>query len=211
LALPRRSTWRAAYIVVELPVTYTYRDPDVFKGRALGLTAFSICALVLVSLVGAFVAGWVPLAFGAFGVFIVVHQYGVYRQLQYGSCGEIRLDDDGTCELETRGSVIRLHVNEISSVRYSGENDEQPEYYTIHFRSTRLHVAKRMTDFPDFLARLKTLHPAVDLTSFPAETWPGVGAAPEERGTPLRRLLTRSLLLPLSVVVLLVYLATRVT
>ena len=68
-----------------------------------------------------------------------------------------------------------------------------------------------MTDFADFLARLKTLNPAVDLTSFPAETWPGVGAGTNERDTPIRRLLTRSVLLPLCVVVLLVHLATHGT
>jgi hypothetical protein len=64
------------------------------------------------------------------GVFFVFTYFG-YRRLVYGTCGEIRLGDDGTCELETKRTVIRLHVNDLRCVRYSPETDEQIESYTI--------------------------------------------------------------------------------
>jgi hypothetical protein len=159
--------------------------------------------------------GWMPFSWGAAkfggmicgGAFVLL--YFDYRRQAYGSCGEIRLVDDGTCELETKRRVIRLHVNDLRSVRFLPETDEQSESYTIHFRGGKLHVGKRMTSFPDFLTRLKTLNPAVDLTSFPADRWPGLGqSATEARGTLVRRFLG-SALFPLIVISSLVYLASQ--
>lgn len=162
-----------------------------------------------------FALGWKPLSWAGAGfcgmicAVVFVLQYFGYRSQAYGSCGEIRLEDDGTCELETKRRVIRLHVNDLSSVRYRRETDEEPESYTIHYRSGELDVGKRMTDFADFLTRLKGLNPAVDLTSFPADAWPGVGhRATEERGTLVRRFMS-SALFPLIVISLLVYLASQ--
>jgi hypothetical protein len=66
-----------------------------------------------------------------------------------------------------------------------------------------------MTGFADFLTRLKTLNPAVDLTSFPADAWPGLGQhATEERSTLIRRFIG-SALFPLIVITLLVYTASQ--
>ena len=146
--------------------------------------------------------------FGVFCGLIIVLQYFAYRRQVYGICGEIRLGDDGTCELETKRRVIRLHVNEIHSVRYWRETDEQSESYTIHSTSGKLDVEKEMTGFADFLTRLKTLNPAVDLASFPTGAWPGLGQPATSRGTLVRHFI-RSALFPLIVISLLVYLASQ--
>jgi hypothetical protein len=147
--------------------------------------------------------------FGGFSGLVFFAECFAYRHDQYGICGEIRLSEDGTCELETNRAVIRLHVNEVSSVRYRRETDEQNESYTIHYRSGKLGVSKQMTSFADFLTRLKTLNPAVDLSSFPAGAWPGLGQpATEKRGTLVRRY-TGGALFPLIVISLLVYLASQ--
>lgn len=191
-------------------MTHTYRDPDVLRRRFFGPLLGGV--LVLVFLFGppfAFGRVWFswPVA-GLVGVFVFVAAYLVYRRDHYGSCGEIRLGDDGTCELETKRTVIRLHVNEIRSVRYWSESDERSESYTIHYRSGKLHVAKRMTGFADFLTRLKALNPAVDLTSFPADTWPGLGPPATEKRGIVRRFIG-SVLFPLIVITLLVYTASQ--
>ena len=123
--------------------------------------------------------------------------------MYHGKCSAIRLSDDGTCELETKRRVIRLHVNQIRSVRFSPAGDESSESYSIRYEGGKLHVDKRMADFADFLSRLKALNPAVDLTTFP-EGWPGLGRQASETPGPLRRLL-----FPLIVIVLLVSLASH--
>jgi hypothetical protein len=159
--------------------------------------------------------GWAPFRWdvarftGVLCGVVFVFLYFDYRRLDYGSCGEIRLGDDGTCELETKRRVIRLHVHDLRSVRYQRETDEQRESYTIHYPGGKLHVGKQMIGFADFLTRVKTLNPAVDLNSFPADTWPGAGQSmTEERGTLVGRLM-RSTLFPLIVISLLVYLASQ--
>lgn len=65
-----------------------------------------------------------------------------------------------------------------------------------------------MTGFADFLSRLKTLNPAVDLTSFPADAWPGLGGPAPDKPGPARRFM-KSALFPLIVIALLVYLASE--
>jgi hypothetical protein len=77
------------------------------------------------------------------------------------------MGSDGTCEFETKRRVIRLHVHEIRSVRYSAKSDGE-SFYTIHYRSGKLRVGLQMTGFADFLTRLKTLNPAVGLANLPA-------------------------------------------
>lgn len=82
----------------------------------------------------------------------------------FTTCGEIRLGDDGTCELETKHRVVRLHVKEIRSVQ--SWDDDAVEGYTIHYHGGKLRVTQKMTGFDDFLTRLGALNPAVDLTGF---------------------------------------------
>ena len=142
--------------------------------------------------------------------FVVLVQHRHYRHRADGTCGEIRLGDDGTCELETKRRVIHLHVHEIRSVRYSPKSDEQGESYTIHYQSGKLDVGKQMTGFADFLTRLKKLNPAVDLNSFPSDAWPGLSQPmTKERGTLTLVGFVRSALFPLSVISLLVYVASQ--
>jgi hypothetical protein len=117
---------------------------------------------------------------------MTVAGYAGYWHQHYGVCSEIRLSDDGTCELVTKRQVIRLHVNEIRSVKFSPADDSR-ESYSIRYLGGKLQVFEDMRAFSDFLTRLKTLNPAVDLTSFPADTWPGVGGTPEKELGPVLR------------------------
>jgi hypothetical protein len=195
----------------EHPMTRTYRDPDVVRFRFWYLSFF---LLVPIFSVAQLALGWVPFTKGAVlvaalgSIAFLLTSYYLYRFVYYGRCSEIRLSDDGTCELETKRRVIRVHVNQIRSVRFSPAGDESSESYTIRYEGGKLHVDKRMSDFPDFLTRLKGLNPAVDLTSFPAEVWPGLGGRAADPPGPLRSFVQR-LLFPLIVIVLLVSLASH--
>ena len=192
-------------------MTHTYRDPDVLSFRLWHLSFF---LFVPIFLFAPLALGWVPLTKGAVlfaalgSIPFLLTPYFVYRSQYYGRCSEIRLSDDGTCELETKRRVIRLHVNQIWSVQFSPEGDESRESYTIRYEGGKLHVDKRMNDFPDLLTRLKGLNPAVDLTTFPAEVWPGLGGRAAEPPGLLRGFVQR-LLFPLIVIVLLVSLASH--
>jgi hypothetical protein len=91
------------------------------------------------------------------------------RRHRQRTCSEIRLGDDGTCELETKRAVIHLHVNQIASVEYVRDSDSRADY-VISYQGGSVPVTKGMTDFADFLNRLGALNPAVDLNSFPPDT-----------------------------------------
>ena len=187
-------------------MTHTYRDSDVLEYGALPFFLFPLVLCVgFVALTIAAGPEWgVPL--GAFAGLVSVGAFVTYRRHRYGTCGEIRLDGDGTCELETPRRTIRLRVNEITSVRFWSETDERSESYTIHYHGGKLAVTKQMPDFADFLIRLETLNPAVDLTSFPADAWRGVGTPPtEERGAGVGRRVLGALF-PVTVVVVMVWL-----
>jgi hypothetical protein len=142
---------------------------------------------------------------GPFALLLVL-VYIVHRAQQYRGCSEIRLSDDGTCELDTPRRSIRVHVSEIRSVRYSPETDDSSESYSIRYRDGSLHVAKGMTGFADFLIRLKALNPALDLSSFPS-AWPTLKERTPEKLGSVNRL--RGALFPLIVVILIVYLASQ--
>jgi hypothetical protein len=172
-------------------MTHTYRDSTILDSKTLQFVLFPlvvflvIAALAVSTLAGGFT--WAERGEGVvgFGLFFGLG-YVNYRRHRYGTCGEIRLSDDGTCELETKRRVVSLHVNEIRSVTYS--TSDEGESYEIHYHGGSLPARQGMAGFPDFLARLKTLNPAVDLTSFPAAAWPGLGApATGRRGTSVGR------------------------
>ena len=192
---------------------HTYRDPEFVRTRFFGPLYLGFLLLVLIfPFVSPLVSGTpftsaVEFAAVLIGV-VFVHQSFVYRQHHYGRCSAIHLGDDGTCELETKRRVIRLHVNEIRSVKYSPESDESSESYTIHYQGGKLRVTSGMTGIADFLRRLKTLNPAVDLTSCPPDTSPDLGTPATEKPGPLSRFL-QSALFPLIVIFLLVYLASK--
>jgi hypothetical protein len=191
-------------------MTHTYRDPDVPTFRLWHLSFFLVFPIFSFAPLA---LGGVPftkdaLLFAALGSIPLLIAWFAYRSEYHGKCSEIRLSDDGTCELETTRRVIRLHVNQIRSVRFSPAGDESSESYTIRYEGGKLHVDKRMSDFPDFLTRLKGLNPAVDLSTFVAEAWPGLGGRASENPGPLGHFVRR-LLFPLIVIVLLVSLASH--
>ncbi len=191
---------------------HTYRDADVPEGSAALAVGGLILGLLLLLPVAmlAFAKGFslADRGEGALGLALVVAlAYLSHRRHRYGRCREIRLSDDGTCELETRRRVIPLHANQIESVKYVRDPDSQADYY-IRYRGGSVPVTKGMTSFADFLTRLKTLNPSVKLIGFPADAWPGLGdAATKERGDRVR--VFRNALFPLIVISLLVYLASQ--
>lgn len=140
---------------------HTYRDPDAFRYNALGPRLLAVCFLFLLLASNVVInrftwADALILAFCAAGLLAA---YVNFRGERERSCGEIRLSADGTCELERKRGVIRLHVSEIQSVTYWRDSENKGEHYTIHYRGGKLRVSQRMNGFLDFLTRLKTLNP----------------------------------------------------
>ena len=186
-------------------MTHTYRDPSVIRSSFVESPFFRSFVVFWLLVVGLVVITGLPFTrdlagfFGGPFALLLVAIYFAHWGLQQKSCREIRLGDDGTCELETPRRVTRLHVGEIRSVRYRRDSESRRESYTIKYRGGSLQVDREMTDFADFLTRLKALNPALDLSSFPP-SWP----TPEER-LPVEKLasmnrLFRSALFPLLVV-----------
>jgi hypothetical protein len=195
---------------------HTYRDSEAFREAPLLVSRFLAGSLLFVILSFDVVnhrLTWFSALVSAFCAAAVAGGYVFYRRERDGNCGEIRLSDDGTCELETKRRVTRLHVGEIRSVRYTRDSESEREHYTIYYRDGNAEVTQRMNGFLDFLTRLKTLNPAVDLSSFPAflaDTLPGGLGDPAtgERANPAN-LFFRSALFPLLVVAALVWLAMQ--
>jgi hypothetical protein len=193
-------------------VIHAYRDSSVITGSFLESPFLRSFVLFWLLVVGLVVITGMPFTrdlaefFGGPFALLLVAVYFAHRVLQQHSCREIRLGDDGTCELETR-RVTRLHVGEIRSVRYTRDPESKREDYTIKYRDGSLQVGEEMTGFADFLTRLRALNPALDLSSFPP-SWPTpVAPRPVEKPDPVNRFF-RSALFPLIVVILLVYLAS---
>jgi hypothetical protein len=98
----------------------------------------------------------------------------LYKRHYDVACREVRLDADGTCEFETRRRLIRLHVNEIQSVKYRCGDESDWESYTVRFPTGKIELNDRMSNVLEFLARLERMNPAVQFrastTCRPAET-----------------------------------------
>jgi hypothetical protein len=188
---------------------HTYRDPDA-DARPPGVALPLVFILVGVALVSWFVSGrnTSSVPFAAFGL-LWCGGFLLARRQRHRTCREIRLDDDGTCELHTEGRVVPLHVHQIRTVRYHPATDESSERYTIQFDGGKVDVHRGMSDFRDFLERLKTLNPAVDLSTFPMLVTEGLSggagsSAPQQSS--VERFL-RSAFFPLFVIVLVIWLA----
>ena len=94
---------------------HTYRDANVLRSRSRGRSFLQILgfgAAVVLFFFGPFAIGWSPFTwteagkFGGLTAVALVVMYAAHRREHYGICGEIRLDDDGTCELETKRRVM---------------------------------------------------------------------------------------------------------
>jgi hypothetical protein len=191
-------------------MTHTYRDPEARGQRPLAgllLTLLVIPLLILPAVVrGGFSSGD-ALILAVVTILGLLVAGAVYRNQSFGVCSEIRLDDDGTCELETKRRVLRLHVHEIYAVRYHPETDESSESYEIRCKDGKLHVERTMTDFLDFVRRLKMLNPGVDLIRFPADA--GFALERTDRaGIDVGRFI-RSAFFPAVVVLLLIWVAVQ--
>jgi hypothetical protein len=175
-------------------MVHVYRDDRLFEGRFADANAYIGLGL----LGGGFVVAAVVKGFDngftrsdtAHVVFltalVIAGVAALYRRYEYRRCGEIRLSDDGLCEFETRHAVTRLLAAEIKSVKV--DHESSAERYTIHLQHGRLSASERMPGFADFLQRLQTINPDIDLASFPAETWQLSHAQqPQSRASRVRR------------------------
>jgi hypothetical protein len=201
-------------------VVHIYQDAEVLRSRfwdrpIVDFLGFGFVALFLLGLFAVAGGSFTLQAAGPFAGFIVlmfVAMYAGQSRQQYGVCGEIRLDDDGTCELQTKRGLIRLYVSEIRSVKYWRDSESGSENFTIYYQDGELLVTGRMTGFPDFLTRLATLNPVVDLTTFPAflaDAWPGLRTPASEVSSINMSRLARSAVFPLIVIALLAWLAIQ--
>ena len=188
---------------------HTYRDMNAPGGRSLAVAAAGMAVLFPVAAIASFAFAGPGFAFTWSEVFILapfvvvppVFLFLVYRHDSRVSCNEIRLDDHGTCELETRHRVIRLHVNEITAVKYRRDPEGGTGSYVIRYAGGKLYVSEKMTNFSDFLARLRAANPAVSVTDVPADLLARRARREESRS------FTTSVLFPLLFVGLLVWLS----
>jgi hypothetical protein len=190
---------------------HTYHEPATPEGggrRFLSSGFFLLLVIAAVVFAAASTLGsasWDDVeGLGSLAVFFAVLCVLGLLHERYRWCREIRLSDDGVCELETKRRVIRLHVSEIRYVEYGRADESDRESYTIRYRGGKVHVSDRMTGFSDFLARLKMLNAGVKLTGFPTDAWPGLEMAATSAG---RRV--RAAVFPLIVTSLLIYLASQ--
>jgi hypothetical protein len=185
---------------------HTYRNPDARRPKigsaVVPLLLFALFPLLSVPFGHSLDRNGLTISAVFIAAALILYR-AVERHHRDVECVEVRLDDGGTCELETFGHVTRIHVSEIRAV----ESESGAERYVIRYRDGKAQLGGNTTDFADFLGRLKALNPAVDVSSFPtlvAETLPE--GTPSERRSLLETFL-RSRLFPLVVLVLLIYLA----
>jgi hypothetical protein len=188
---------------------HTYRERNPLESEGRRFSGFFLLLVIVAIVFAASSAGgsasWDDVeGIGSLAVFFAVYCVLGLLHERYRWCREIRLSDDGICELETKRRVIRLHVNEIRSVDYRRDDESDRESYTIQYQGGKVHVSERMTGFSDFLASLKMLNPGVKLNGFPAHALPGSEIAAASAG---RRI--RGAIFPLIVVSLLIYLASQ--
>lgn len=191
---------------------YTYQDPsEIVEGgarRFFRSGLFPLSVIAALAGIALYSVGNADVQFDWFSTLVIIGYISlVVAWHNRHQCGEIRLSDDGTCELVTKRRVVRLHANEIRSVTYRRHHsNDRHESYVIRCPAGKFGVSEDMTGFLDFLIRLETLNPAVDLSSFPPDTWPGLHTVGSRgRGADMMRL-GISLIFPVGITVVLVVL-----
>ena len=125
---------------------HTYRDMNAPGGRWLAVQAAATAVLFPVGWIAlnvfvgpGFALTWEDVLFhGPVFVLPPLFMFLVYRHDSRVSCKEIRLDDHGMCELETRHRLIRLHVNEITAVKYQRDSEGGTGSYDIRYAGGKL-------------------------------------------------------------------------
>jgi hypothetical protein len=125
---------------------------------AVALALIAYC-LILVGWFGSNTPGWVVgavfIPWAMFMAFLGAYWFRV-------ECKAFRLEDDGTCEFETRWRVMRTHVTQIKSVKESVD-DEGDRSWDLRFRDRSLLLIGASADFDDFLSRIETMTPAIEI------------------------------------------------
>ena len=156
---------------------HTYRDMNAPGARSIAVQTAAAAVLIPVGWIAlnvfvgpGFALTWKDVLFhGQVFVLPPLFMFLMYKHQSRAVCREIRLDDHGTCELETIRRVIRLHVNEITAVKYQRDSEGGTGSYDIRYAGGKLAVSAKMTNFSDFLARLSAANPAVSVTGMPAD------------------------------------------
>ena len=100
---------------------HTYREPDSLESGAARFVRSALFPLLVVvalvtaaaSSLGSFTRDDAEGLGSVLVFFLLVGLYGLLHDRQR-RCSEIRLSDDGMCELDTKRRVIRLHVCQTS-------------------------------------------------------------------------------------------------
>jgi hypothetical protein len=87
-----------------------------------------------------------------------------YRSHYHGTCREIRLSDDGRCELHAERRVFHLDAGRITSVRDGTDDEDAGYHYLILFEGGKMKLHGDWPGFDDFVARVAAMNPYVDLT-----------------------------------------------
>ena len=177
-------------------MVHVYRERPVQRNRVEELVGSAFIAVFMLPLVFGIAHGLRHGFTGddAGGIFFGLFMGSVFAWCFYDhsrrSCFEIRLSDDGTCEFVTGRRVIRLHVHEITAVKYSNDV-ESGESYAVRYRGGRIGLRSSISDLRGFVTRLQAVNPAVDLSSFP-DSWrrpagfhPGPPRRPSRWAVPL--------------------------
>jgi len=130
---------------------HTYRDMNAPGARSIAVQTAAAAVLIPVGWIAFFVyagAGfelvWENVLILAAGVVLPpVFMFLAYWDASRALCREIRLDDDGTCELVTSHRVIRLHVNEITALKYQRDSEGDTGSFSIRYTGGKLEVRGR--------------------------------------------------------------------
>jgi hypothetical protein len=159
-----------AQVADGVATTHVYRPGEKEHGSGVRLLLAAARLVAFAAVVGGPVA-WVVWAWhkglGDAVVAVVVSLLiwrAAYRSHYHRTCREIRLSEDGRCELHAERRVVHLGAGQITSLR-DGTGDEDAGYhYLILFEGGKMKLHGDWPDFEDFVARVVAMNPYVDLT-----------------------------------------------